>query len=309
MPLTERQKSIRAKPSLIKTFTETPEPGIYPGVPFAKYLACKHLSQSVIKHGRRWQQLGSMRALKYAWDRGVEPTDAMNQGSALHCCWLEAMDMLNRFVLWAGASRRGKEWEAFKEQNCDRIILTQAMWENTQQMIAALKERQFIINHRCPVEQIETSVIWVDGPTQLPLRMRVDVADSGAGKDAFLVDLKSTKSVRPRDFQNQAFSLGYHIQAALYIDGWRASTGEDRKFKLLAVESAESWDVAEFDLDADLIGAGREEYQAVLAEVKYCLQTGVWPGRNLQPVKLSLPAWVTDDGDSSLVIDGETVEV
>ena len=99
--------------------SELPKPGIYYDMPEAQYRSAPSWSPSVVVKG-----LVSMLQLDYDRRNPVEPSQIMQFGTAVHCSILEVDLFPLRYVLWGGGRRAGKEWEAFKDANEGRSILT-----------------------------------------------------------------------------------------------------------------------------------------------------------------------------------------
>ena len=94
-----------------------------------------------------------------------------------------------------------------------------------------------------------------------------------------LVDYKTSTSANPKEFARRAFALGYHQQAAWYLDVLNAATGEVRNdfwFVVQAKVAPYLVTVARFDDNA--IEAGRALNRKAIDAFKRCVDTGVWPG-------------------------------
>ncbi|BDU72336.1 PD-(D/E)XK nuclease-like domain-containing protein [Mesoterricola silvestris] len=268
-------------------------PGINPNIPFADYLKLPGLSASALKKLMR-----SPLAFKWAKDHpDTGSTPALAMGTATHTAILEPERFKEDYVIWDG-DKRGKDWLAFKEANANRSILSASEYENVEGMRNAI--RNFGPAARYLQDGIaEVTIQWIDPETGRPMRGRVDWVTKINGQTV-LSDLKTTRDSSPRKFGADAYKLGYHIQSALYCDGWYHLTGEFPRFVFLAVESKEPYEPAVFNTPEDVLAQGHEEYMRLQATLKECEDTNTWPPRAMEEQDLTLPAWAMDSEDEDL---------
>ena len=114
----------------------------------------------------------------------------------------------------------------------------------------------------------------------VPLKILIDLlpqADSIWGKA--LCDLKSSESAAMRPWRAKCKKYHYDAQAALYLDVWTATTGEDRTdFLHIVQESYSPYQTELRMMSAEFIEIGRADYQKALKKYCQCLKTGIWPG-------------------------------
>lgn len=154
----------------------------------------------------------------------------------------------------------------------------------------------------------ELSLVWKDSETGVWLKARPDWTPANF---SFLVDLKTSTTANPSEFARKAYGLGYHMQAAWYLDAVEALTGErpgqfwfvvqDKSFPFLC-------SVATFDDDA--IAAGRILNRAAVRKFAACVEKDEWPGyrQETTPEKdtafiLTLPAWAQRNIDTVIAAD------
>lgn len=136
----------------------------------------------------------------------------------------------------------------------------------------------------------ERSIFWEDA-TGLGLKCRPD-----ALREDMIVDLKTCQSADPSEFGRTAFNFGYHQQAAHYIDGVAAATGEVLPFKFVLVEKAAPHLVSVVELDEDALDLGREMNNRAAAVYHDCMAADQWPGYpTTEPVSLPNYAYDYDD--------------
>lgn len=259
------------------------------GVPFAAYLEWPEMSQSVLKCGR-----ASMAHLKAAIDgtREVKVTDAMLAGSALHTALLEPDSILDRVVLWNGGTRRGKEWDAFRADHADKIILTPGYHARVKGAIKSLRAHPVVREWMGKIEAVEVSARGtLHG---VPFKARTDALTSDP-----LVDLKFTKSCDPSTFTKTVLTFGYYLQGAVY----KALFGRDR-FLLVAVEDKPPHDCVAYELSPSMLRHGAREVETLIEQYQACLESDHWPGRSDDTVTLELPDWIADQSACGITIGG-----
>ena len=134
--------------------------------------------------------------------------------------------------------------------------------------------------------ETEVTLYW-ETVCGFPCKARLDMLPAGV----FLGDLKTTADASPSGWQRHAWNMGYHLQAAFYLDGW-AAVG-DRNFdgfKFIAYERGVGL-VQVHRCTTDLIQAGREAYLDALETYMRCVRSGVWPGYSEEAVEWDLPKW------------------
>jgi len=121
-------------------------------------------------------------------------------------------------------------------------------------------------------------------------KARLDMVPRGS----FLGDLKTTDDASQRGFERKCLSMGYHLQAAFYLDGWEAMG--DRPFtgfRFIAYER-ETGLVSVNQMSAELIAEGRIAYEAALEKFIAATRTGIWPAYpGLQTI--DVPRWKRRD--------------
>jgi hypothetical protein len=236
--------------------------------------------------------------LQYAHDKTHKREDTVGLacGRAIHTALLEPEKFDAEYIVFPGKTRRGKEWDAFKEEHSGRATILKAT-ERDAALFAADAARKHADVAAFMKEGVsEQSFKWLDDVTELTCKCRVDWIGG------VLFDLKSTGDIHERKFGNIAARLMYHGQIAMYSDG----AGHTGPVYIVAVESDAPYDVSVFEVTADALDAGRELYQGFLKQIVECRKTNVWPGRHTKIVELELPRYVFEDENQE---DGTAVVV
>ena len=268
----------------------------YPHLPFAEYRKLPGNSISNLKELDK-------SPLKYK-HRLANPFEsaAMNLGSATHTAVLEPDLMAREYMIFDG-TRRGKEWEAFQTvaQAAGKKIL------KADEYALALAMRDAVRGYEPAMKYLrrgeaEVSMTWTDADLGIPCRGRIDwLADLDG--EPVLVGLKTARDGRHFKFGAAAFSLGYHLQWAYYLDGFHALTGKSPKVVEIVVENTAPHEPAVYVIPDEILDLGRDEYRRLLVKLQECESLNSWPPSLDDEEPLSFPTYayrgLGDDSDLS----------
>jgi hypothetical protein len=268
-----------------------PAPGLYPGVPFADYLAWPLPSQSSLKEGRN--SMAHLHAAELG-ERVKAPTDDMLLGSALHTCFLEPELMPDHVALWTGERRAGAVWRAFCAEHEGKVILTRGLHEKLMGMLPKLRRHPFVREWAARIEHVECAV--VGEMRGVAVKGRCDALTPEP-----MVDIKKVRTTDPAAFTRALVGFGYHLQASMY----RRLFNRER-FVLLLVEDEPPFDVVPYELSPAFLRAGARELDTLLDRYKFCRDRGAWPGRSEdpEPVLLEPPDWLVGEDAGGITIGG-----
>ena len=231
--------------------------------------------------------------------KGIKATPAMQLGTAAHMAILEPERFASDCVMWDGAVRRGKVWDAFCEQYADKTILTVSEYDACCSMAAAVRKHEGAVSWLTGGNP-EVVLRWdYDGEGSMPCKCRIDWMPAGAG----IVDLKTTADPSPRAFSRTAANLNYHMQLAWYRRGYRAVKRTDLcPVKILAVQNQAPWDVVFYDVPEEVLARGDELCDEAVDLLGRCEASGNWFGADggTGEQTLWLPAWAMGVDDVEL---------
>lgn len=122
----------------------------------------------------------------------------------------------------------------------------------------------------------EQAMFWRDAESGIWCRTRPDYLPPHR---RYLVDYKTSVSADPREFGKRMLDYGYHQQAAWYLDGVEAVTGErPERFAFVVQEKAAPYLVSVCWVDQEAIEIGRELNRYARGVFAWCLRRGEWPG-------------------------------
>jgi hypothetical protein len=269
----------------------------------AKYDTLKAINWSTLKTAST-----SLLHYKYALEHKPEPTPAMVRGIAIHHAVFEPEIFMDKYAVWRGARKAGKEWLDFLASAGDREILTGEAYDQCLAIRAAVRGSDLVVPY-LKGGKAEVSITWKDPITGLECKGRLDWLSRSP---PVTLDLKSTsRGVGTADFGRQAAGLLYHAGAAWYVDGLACATrSQIRPFVFVAVETDPPHDVATYAMTPDALEAGRREYRRLLDLVSWAIEHDKWPGSNMAEQDLYLPTWAAgnlSNDDQPITIGGQAV--
>ncbi|EIM9648442.1 PD-(D/E)XK nuclease-like domain-containing protein [Salmonella enterica] len=179
----------------------------------------------------------------YQWRKAApvdtEKTKALDMGTALHCRLLEPDEFKNRFIIAPEFNRRttaGKEEEKAFLENCansGKTVITAEEGRKLELMYGSVMAHP---GCRALLEaegKTESSIYWTDTETGELCRIR---PDKFLANSPLILDVKKVADMSR--FSRHVEEFRYHVQAAMYCEGWKAYSGETPKFAFLAVSES-----------------------------------------------------------------------
>lgn len=287
--------------------------GYYPSLTAADYHRFRAASASALKT----IHAGTPAHLKREWDEPQDPTPAMQWGTALHWLVLEPHEPSpvavtqetytvpedakpkkdgpkpGESVPWNPLAGPCKDWAAL-QRAAGKIVMRPDEFLALRKTALAVNEHPEAGAMLRAARFREATIVWEDS-RQVPCKARID-AIGYHGLDPFIVDLKTTTDASPAGFARKAWELGYHLQAAWYVDALAESRGCDHpRFYFVAVEK-DSGLVSVHQATDAFLEAGREAYRKAMDQFAEAWHTGIWPGYDENIHALDVPAWARKGG-------------
>ena len=276
-----------------------PEPGIYQGVSDTVYRSWERfgfVNQSWLKIFAR-----SKAHARHARLEPSAPTSAMELGTGVHAAVLEPDRFERGFVQGLDLPRRSNadkaSHAAFASEHAGKEILSAKDYEHAIAMRDACWRDPLVSSLLKGPGQNEVSIVWDDAEFSMRCMARIDRVTQvprpvGSGIDTWLFDLKTARDASEDGFRKAMGNLDYHIQAAFYKDGLEAVSPHYRRFGFIVVENTPPFVPAVYELCADDLDQGREEYRELLKLCKEARMSDEWPGYAGKEIKpIELPRW------------------
>lgn len=226
----------------------------------------------------------------YAWLFGppFKPTDAMTYGTVVHTLLYQPDEVGDFFAVCPFDDFRKKEAREWKSDALasGKEVIKQSEVERAQQLADTISES----TQYQSIGLYESEVSCYTSIMEQPVRGMIDMVPSWGNA---LADLKTTAIIGSvKDLQSKIINLGYHMQAALYLDIYNDITGDDRdEFKFLFVETGGAHEMALVTIKDDWLVAGRDAYMNAIAKWIECKATGCFPMQHKDEIILEMPKW------------------
>jgi len=266
------------------------------GMPHDVYLKDPVPGGSLSSSGARMLLEPNCPAKFHYWrTRRRPPSTEFDLGTAAHKVLLGAGPEL--VVIDADNYRKGApRVERDQAYLADKTPVLQHQMDQVEEMAAAAR--------RDPVAgpllaegtgEPEVSFFWIDGPTGVHCRARLDYLSSLYTKDGRLIilDYKSCRSAAPAKIERAILDHGYHMQAPHLIDAV-VNTGhaEDAVVLFIFQEKEPPYLVTVVEPHPiSAVWVGRELNDKARRVFAKCSAANVWPGYASDIVEIDLPIW------------------
>jgi hypothetical protein len=187
---------------------------------------------------------------------------AQQLGTAIHSLVLGGAPVL----AFPGATRRGKEWDAFKADNLGSTIVTKDELETAHAVHAAIQADPNAVAALTGMREYKKH--WSIGGRACVSTL--DVYQPGS----HITDLKTCRSAHPRAFARDARRFHYDSQLAFYDD----AVGGVPDHYIVAAETVAPYPVTVFRLTPATIEMGRALYRSWWEWLMGCEENNFWPG-------------------------------
>lgn len=244
-------------------------------------------NQSSLKH-----ILKSPAHYKAALNRRFSPTTNMSIGSALHCLVLEGQKTYDASYIVKPDDIKftTKEGKAWKEEHRRYTILDKEAERKVLGMAETLKSLPDFDGTAKNYRKFnEVSIYWdSDG---IDCKARLDrVVDRGDYVE--VLDLKTTDSIDPHDFQKKVVGVfNYVFQAAWYAEAASLVYNKPARFTFLGIERDDPFAMGVFTVSEEMMAEGQRQIRRARKILKECLKKKTWEKPEVAYNSLELPSW------------------
>jgi len=186
-------------------------------------------------------------------------------GTYVHTAVLEPHLLNKECAVYTGATRRGKEWEAFQALNTGKTIITAKESEDAAGCIKAVLDDAESMKILTPAEKEVSTFGQLLG---VPLKARFD---AGLLKDGgYIADLKtcSCNAKEERAINRAIEDYNYDMSAALYLDLFSITSGKRLKdfywvFASKKMNNAQVWRAT-----PEMLATGRAKLKYALTAIR-----------------------------------------
>lgn len=272
--------------------TELLKPGIYDQLPAEYY----HQPRLGVVSKSALDMLRKTPAHYRAWASGEfqRSTPALTFGRAGHCAVFEPDEFARLYVEEPDfGDRRYKENKQalakWREENADREHLPRDDAAKIRAIQKSIHGHE-LVRRMLHEGKAERTIIWQDQQTGLTCKSRTDYHVEKLG---LVADLKLVEDASWPGFRKSIARYYYHVQDALYREGFHALGKPIKHFVFIAIEKTPPYASAVYALDADGIARGYQAARDGIQHMAECVKTDTWPGYPTGIQTISLPDWAS----------------
>ena len=210
--------------------------------------------------------------------RSTPPTKPMEFGIAAHALILEGEEAFAKVAIVRPdeIDGRTKEGKQFKKDAGGKIVLTESEVSEMFAFREQMKESEYgsvIFSKRGQAEQV---VEWRDAITAADCKCKPDwMAKDGR----LIIDLKMMADADPTNFKRSVYRYGYHLSAAMYIEGVAQHYGTEPDFVWAVCEKG-SGKIAFYTPSAALLSDAHTQVGRGMGIYAKCKDRNNWPSYN-----------------------------
>lgn len=193
-----------------------------------------------------------------------------DEGTYAHSLILEPETVDDEFAFFDGWRKAGKEWQLFKEENSDKIILSKPQKVRVERWVAAYHARDKkikLVSGGFPEHTIAGDFLGI------PTKVRADYINIDKG---YIVDVKTTSYSTDIDaFSYTIDNFSYDLSAALYCNLFEQYYGKDFDFYFYVLGKKDS-SCEIFRASDETLGRGMTQLHKAADVYKKCKESGVW---------------------------------
>ncbi len=274
------------------------EPGVYPDIPFADYLADPWPTGSLSHSGAKTLVTKTPAMFAYEREHGRPHTEAFDLGHAAHRIVLG--DGVPVVVIPDDVTDKNGGWTTkdakalvAEVRAAGQTPVKPETWDTVEAMAKAIRAHPLASKLLAPgVGTPEVSAFAEDEQTGVMMRCRYDYLAESDGRRLILRDYKTTDKADRDSFGKSAANYGYALQDAFYSAiAKRLGLARDVVFLFIAQEKTPPYLVNVLQLDHTALRIGEIQMRRALALYKRCTDTGEWPGYPPEVALTSLPIW------------------
>ena len=198
---------------------------------------------------------------------------------------------------WSGNSKWCQQWKS-EQEAAGKTVVTQDMGLNVVKQIRGLQSCKFAYDAMQwsfeNQEYTQVVLIWEDPEYKVKCKAAIDILyNRQLLGEHVICDIKCTTNASSDFWKNHVNRMGYHIQAALYSDGYETLVGD-------GIRPDWFWICSEFDAPhaaamykcgANTMLAGKKAYKRAMRLWMKANESGQWNGYSDFPEEIEIANW------------------
>lgn len=269
--------------------------GIHYDIPVDVYRADLGINQSTLK---AFGKAPTPAHYKWKLEHPSKETPELRIGSFVDMTLFTPAN-ITKFAVWP-ETRKGKAWETFEEANSTKTILNGPEDERARGIMQAIDRHEDATKI---IKACRYQVVCIAEHPKLGYRMKgaldllPDLERCSPLLADYAFDLKCTGDATPEGFARLSWTLGYHIQAAFYLDLLELCGRKANTFGLVAAENhaPHGIKIHYFNRDSNEIRRARELYEKWMEEYMDCIKKNQWPSFSNEWSAVKFKPWMFDN--------------
>jgi len=194
---------------------------------------------------------------------------ALDEGSYAHSMILEPHLLDKDYAIFPGPIKKGKEWDAFKENVSPHVTIISAPQKaRLNSLLKAYEVRAEAVELMQGTKVEHTLCVELDG---VRIKVRADAIKPGT-----IIDIKTTGYPGSADqFKQTVQQLNYQLSGALYSMAYEQHFGQPFDFYFIVL-SKRDYNCEIYKLGKDSMAQGRSMVKEALRKYKKALDSGLW---------------------------------
>jgi exodeoxyribonuclease VIII len=196
----------------------------------------------------------------------------------------------NQFaVMPKGMYKRGKKWEAFRDENWGKTFIKADEWDDIAAMVAVTRKHP-IANALLTNGQSQVVAYWEHPELHEKCKGIVDFLNERHG---VVVDVKTTTDARPDEWSKKIANYNYHWQAFMYLSGCRQLDPRYTEFVWIVIEKIRPFGVRLFRTNPQMLYLAERQITDLIKLYQECVEKDDWPCYPEDIQSAELPYWYT----------------
>jgi hypothetical protein len=241
-----------------------------------EFLKTRPLSQSSLKQFKK----SPKHYIQYLMQPRKD-AEVLTVGSLIDCLALTPEDYEKTFRVYEKFDKRSNADKLKWQELCDSAskdkvqLITKQQYDEAKIVVDALYSYNDARELLEAKKNAQAKINWKDKATGLPIVAKIDF-ECEIGKSHYLVDLKTTGSGQPDDFNRDIFKYGHNLQAACYLLAYQKKFFKFPEFLNLVVEKEPPYNVTIMYYDAKAIEQAKDEFYGLLKAFRRCMDENKW---------------------------------
>jgi exodeoxyribonuclease VIII len=168
-----------------------------------------------------------------------------------------------------------EEWEKIKDSAKGKTLVTKEQMDIATAMVARANENPEVMRYVNATTRKSRKLTWTDKKTGIPLIGYTD-GEADLFDEEWIIEIKTTRSGDPDQFPRDFYNFKYHIQAAMYVEGFYKTMYKFPYYAVLTFDTSQPYNSNVFMFEGKSIDEAKEELRSTLDAFSFCLENNLF---------------------------------